>query len=57
MIKMSIFLDVLVIIIIGVFVVIGFKKGLIKTVVSVIGTFLASALSVFLSNPISEYIY
>lgn len=54
---MSIFLDVLVIIIIGVFVVIGFKKGLIKTVVSVIGTFLASALSVFLSNPISEYIY
>lgn len=50
-------LDVLVIILIAIFVVIGFSKGIAKTAVSVVGTLAVSALSMFLSKPLSEYIY
>lgn len=54
---MSIALDVLVIIIVAVFAYFGFNKGLMKTVVSIVGTFIASILTMFLSNPIAEAIY
>ncbi len=54
---MSTALDVLVIIIVAVFAILGFKKGIAKTVVSIIGTILASALTMILSNPIAEAIY
>lgn len=50
-------LDALVIIVIAVFVIIGFLKGAVKSVVSAVGTFAASAFSLFLSNPIAQYIY
>lgn len=50
-------LDALVIIVIAVFVIIGFLKGAAKTVISVIGTLVTSAFSMFLANPIAEYIY
>ena len=54
---MNVALDVLVIIIVAVFAFFGYKKGLIKTVVSIAGTFVASILTMLLSNPIAESIY
>lgn len=54
---MGLELDIMVIIVLAVFVVIGFRKGIAKTVVSVVGTFVASLLSIALSNPIAEGIY
>lgn len=54
---MNIVLDLIVIAIIAVFVVLGFKKGVLQTVVSVIATAFASAVSIFVSSPIAEGIY
>lgn len=54
---MGLELDILVIIILAVFVVIGFRNGIARTVVSVVGTLIASALSMFLANPVAEGIY
>lgn len=54
---MSTMLDVLVILLVAVFAILGFKKGIAKTAVSIVGTIIASVLSMFLSTPIAEAIY
>ena len=54
---MNVALDVLVIIIVAVFALFGYKKGLIKTLVSIVGTFISSFLTMILANPIAEAIY
>lgn len=54
---MGVTLDILVIIIIAIFVALGFKKGALKTVISVVGTLIASSISVFFSGPIARWIY
>lgn len=54
---MNIALDFLVIVIVAVFAFFGFKKGIMKTIVSIVGTFIASLLTMLLSNPIAEAIY
>jgi len=50
-------LDVLVIIIVAAFAYMGYKKGIIRTLLSVAGTFAASILSMILSTPIAQIIY
>ncbi len=50
-------LDVLVILVVAVFAYLGFKKGVIRTLLSVAGTFAASVLSMVLSTPIAQIIY
>lgn len=54
---MSITLDILVIIIVAVFAFLGYKKGIARTVISIIGTVISSVLTMILSNPIAEAIY
>lgn len=50
-------LDILTVIVILIFAVLGYRKGILKTVISIIGTLLASLMSSVLSNPIAEAIY
>ncbi len=54
---MSTTLDILVIIVVAVFAYLGYKKGIIRTLVSAVGTFLVTILSMLLSNPIAKAIY
>lgn len=54
---MGIFLDVSIIILFIVFIVSGFKKGLIKSLVGFVGTIIAIFLSAYLSRIVSLFIY
>ena len=54
---MSIMLDLLCIAVVAVFAILGFNKGVLKTFFSVIGTVVASAISMVLASPIAEAIY
>jgi len=54
---MSFMLDLLCIAVISVFVVFGFKKGIITSIISVIGTVVTSVMSMVLASPIAKAIY
>ncbi len=54
---MSVLLDILVIAVIGLFCFFGFRKGIVRSIVSIIGTLAVSAVAVLFSDPIAEGIF